>query len=89
MTQKEHTEGLIDELTQDIKDFEVEAEVLQAEIDIKNIELEALIKKRDNAINRRKNILLLKDDTVWNGHRQQINIGDTVEITNEVTRFSQ
>ena len=64
MTQKEHTEGLIDELTHDSKDFELEAEVLQAEIDRKKIELEALIKKRDNAINRRKNILLMNDGTV-------------------------
>ena len=53
MTQKAFAESVTEELTQDIKELEIESEIPENEIKVKQIELDAIRKKRENAINRR------------------------------------
>ena len=88
MVQNDHVEALMKEITADLREPDITRESIQNEINIKQIELEAIERKREATIARRHSVSRINSEPIWDRARAPLRIGDTVRIVNPSSHFN-
>ena len=89
MTEKEYTESIVNKLTEDIEQLILKSKEIEHDIEIKKLELDNTRLKREQLESRIKKLRSENRVLSTDRYGSHIRIGDTIEIANKHTNFSE